>query len=336
MQALIEQVVEPLVGELRVEAAHLSPRLALGTRARHRLGAVVAGGLLADVGEGSIDLPDREPDRTRQDCGEDEQLDHRGRLDAPALDAMVRLVGGERAQQCSPRLRVVRRCGQGMAIAALDVRADEEPIVHVDGARRPLRPLQELACLEEVPPLLARHRRVGDPLEQLAEIGDRAAKARGALGAGRRPPPPTGPLNIEMEAVERLPHLGRHLVAHRVRVVASPRDALHDRVPVLGREDQVTRHALLVALRAPGRESRVLADDVEECRPVTLPARFRLRGRAHHDGVSERRLGEPGGLLGALDVASDPVQRLRHSTQHGPDPLTGGPTCPCCRRPGSS
>jgi hypothetical protein len=52
--------------------------------------------------------------------------------------------------------------------------------------------------------------------------------------------------------------------------------------------------------------------------------------------VSERRLGEPGGLLRALDVASDPVQRLRHSTQHVPHPLTGGPKCPCCRRPGSS
>ncbi len=139
-----------------------------------------------------------------------------------------------------------------------------------------------------------------------------------------------------METVERLPHLGRHLVAHRVRVVARPRDALHDRVPVLGREDQMPRHGLLVALRALGRERRVLADDVEERRPVTLPARFRLRGRAHHDGVPERRLGEPRGLLRALDVASDPVQRLRHTAQHGPRPFTGAPRCPCYRRPGSS
>ena len=33
-------------------------------------------------------------------------------------------------------------------------------------------------------------------------------------------------LDVEMEAVQRLPHLRRHLMAHRVRVVPRPRDAL--------------------------------------------------------------------------------------------------------------
>ena len=82
------------------------------------------------------------------------------------------------------------------------------------------------------------------------------------------------------------------------------------------REDQVRRAR---CPRPPARrrgEGRALADDVEQRRPVA-------GRRASASGVEpiarvwlKVAVGDARGLLGALDVAADPVERLRHAAQH--------------------
>ena len=58
MQAAVEQVVESLIRELRVEATGLAARFAAARRPGDRLGAVVPVGLLGDMGERRVDLSD--------------------------------------------------------------------------------------------------------------------------------------------------------------------------------------------------------------------------------------------------------------------------------------
>src|SRR5437763_1435398 len=89
---------------------------------------------------------------------------------------------------------------------------DEEVIFHVERARRLLGAFEELAGLQEVPTLLARHRAVRDALEEMAELLDRAIEEMHVLRADRRLAELLQALQLEVEAVEHLPHLAGDLM----------------------------------------------------------------------------------------------------------------------------
>ncbi len=266
--------------------------------ARQPLGGPV---LALDAVHRLRDLVEAGGERARHALLEDQQLRHLDRQDLVAVQAAVGFIGRHRAQQRGP-LVVVER--------AADVlhRGQQHVVLHVEDARGVVGALEEGAEAREVEGLAAHDGAVGDAAVEVAAVLHPVEELR-RPGAGEVRL--AHPLHLDPGGVERLPHLGGDLPAHRVRVLARQLQAAVDGGGVLRVEreeihqrlegDQLAR--LEVGLRAIGDGER---------REQVLLARFLGAEQHHVRGHAE----DARHVLGALHLAAHPVNAVGDSREH--------------------
>ena len=166
--------------------------------------------LALDARERLVDLLEARGERARHAPVEDQELGDVDRPDLVAVDRAVGLEARHRSQQRRP-LVVVERAADVFHARQQDV------VFHVEDARGVVGALDERAEAREVERFAAHDRAVGDAAEEVRALLHPVEEARrlrpdDALALERA--------HLDPRRVERLPHLGGDLPAHRVRVVA--------------------------------------------------------------------------------------------------------------------
>ena len=299
-----------------------------------------------DPGQGGFDLPDREPDRARKDGRERQHFHHGPGPHARTIELVVGLVCREGTQHREPLLPIpgnsvpgdlagrLRETWSGHGRSGIGV-GNEQVVLHIQGPGRLLGPFQELTGLQKVPAVLPGHRAVGHALEEVAKFGHRAVEEVGVLDPDRSDrggAPAPAALEPEVEAVKRLPHLAGDLMAHGPGLLAGPGHAGDDRVRIVGVERQIGWDRHFRRLAVGGQEPFLIPDDRDKRFPMPRLPDLGLRRPAHAKGVVEIDVGDPGRILGPLDVPPDPVERLGDAAQHGWDSRPGLETAPTVAR----
>ena len=160
------------------------------------------------------------------------------------------------------------------------------------------------------PPFRVNHRRVRDSLKQMRGLLRVHVERRTARRAA--------PADVQIQAVELLPHLRADLLADVPRVLAR----------------RTTQASIVVFRRTSGAASSIPRSQCRipsaACRPrPSVAAPCRTTDRA--SGRGRRHRAAP--VLGPLEIAAHPVTRRRHATACV---SLRGPRCPCCRRPATS
>ena len=234
------------------------------------------------------------------------------RLERRTVSLHVGLEGAARLEQRDQLVRLRR---------VVVCESDRHRIAATDHPRRRLRPLEVEPELDELVWLAVGHRRVGAALEAVRAVPQLLEERVRAADGGA----PIGPPDEEEERIDRLPHLAGDLLAHRARVLAGRGDAARDRVRVPVVPEQPFRDVL------GGERIEVLVVDVvlAELGDEPMPHLAVVR-----DVCVEERVvvdvEQPRDVLGTLDVARRPVQRLGDPTKHR------APRRPCYRRPARS
>ena len=199
--------------------------------------------------------------------------------------------------------------------------------------RRPLGALQEAAEAHELPALVAPHRLLDQPEDEVGRAPDGAAEGVDAVArdALRRPVH-----QLQPRVVDPLPHLGGQAVADAAGVLARAAHAGGDAVGVVAAEGDEPGDAALVGPPVGEQEAVHVARHAHQRLPDDAPA-----GAVRRVALERRRLArleQAGEVLGPLEVARGPVERLGDPCQHQrPRAVTRtAPRCPCCRRPGRS
>jgi hypothetical protein len=225
----------------------------------------------------------------------------------------VRLEGAARLEE-RDQLPGARRIGAVEGDGDRVARGDDP-----DGLRRAFELEAEP---DELVGIAVRHRGVRRALEEVGAVAElleervRPARDGATVGAAHE----------QEQLVDRLPHLARDLLAHRAGVLAGERDAVGDRVGVAVVPEHpvadVDRGRLVVVLPV----ALLVAEQLHDLEP-RLPAILDL-------GIEQRvevDVEEARDVLGALDVARRPVERLGTRLSIRPTPR-----CPCSRRPATS
>ena len=206
--------------------------------------------------------------------------------------------------------------------------------VGVDEPGEELRPLDEPAEPQEMPPVVAVH----------AADGDAAEGPDGVLGAaveGVRLVVPDGLdadiADVQVRQVEAGPHPDTEDVADLPGILARGREAVSDRIRIVGLEGQVVGHRVGIGQH----EVLVLLAGCQESaqgRPVygpveAPPALVDLLDRPVLHSLELVRE-EAAAVPRPLQIAADPVEALGVARQHAV--RRTGPRGPCRRRPGSN
>ena len=160
---------------------------------------------------------------------------------------------------------------------------------------------------EEPPAVVAAHRGVDDPVAR----GGAVAHPAEELVAGRTGARPRTAADLAVGGVERLPQLRRQRLASAARVLPRRADGARDRA----RERRGPAPASAVTVAAFG--SPPIASGSAPIASSSARAHRALVGATVLEQEVVVDVEQARGVLGPLDVAADPVQRLGDAAQHG-------------------
>src|SRR5262249_47226149 len=164
----------------------------------------------------------------------------------------------------------------------------------------------------EMPALVARKGGAADAHELVAPRLDQLAEA---MRSGGEHVVDREAADLQVEAVQVLPHLARHAIADGARVLTRLGHALDDRVGMVATEAQELEHRARFGLGVAREEFLVRAGEDDD----RLPAQTvrLLRPLEHHVVVDVE---DARGVLGAFHVARDPEERVGDPGQHQVSP----------------
>src|SRR6267143_5498353 len=187
------------------------------------------------------------------------------------------------------------------------------PLAHLKQPQHVVRPFEVLPGEQEVPAEVARKGRVRDAEEELARLARRRAVLvepvfrQHALGRKAQ---------LQVRAVQGLPHLEADPVSQTPRVLAGAREAGPDARAVLRVESEPLGHGLAVGAIELLAECGLVSGQREQRRSQLGDDAL---GTRHHRRLHDRvvvDVEETGRVLDPLDVAAYPVQVLGDPAEH--------------------
>jgi len=119
-------------------------------------------------------------------------------------------------------------------------------------------------------------------------------------------------LQLQVEGIERFPHLAGDLVTQGARQFACSRNRNHDRALILGIEGEIEGNSVVVRFAvARGEEGRITRNLHQRFPLMPPPLRLQFR-YPHPERVVIGNIGNPRRILGPLHIPPDPIQRFRN------------------------
>jgi hypothetical protein len=184
-------------------------------------------------------------------------------------------------------------------------------VLHVEDAGGLVGPFEVFAELDEFPALAPRIGRGGETLEEMGgslDVVEKIARAGGPDFRGG------ALLHVEVELVDRLPHLEGNLVADHPGVLARRKDARENRIRVAPVEREEVRHAAAISFAVAFFEPLLVARRGEDRAPMLLDRA--IVEALEIEQELEIDVEQPREVFGPLDVAAHPVERVRDPREH--------------------
>jgi hypothetical protein len=155
-----------------------------------------------------------------------------------------------------------------------------------------------------VPRLIVAHGRVSDALKHVTGEPNTAKDFRKCIVLRRR----SLQLDLQVHAVDLLPHLGRNRVTHRTRVLTGGTQARVDRIRILFVEREVPDHLFFGRIPIAFLEDFCIAGGIDQRLPLMRRRERQVQLQVKIDAD------EACDIFRALDVTRHPMHRVRNAT----------------------
>lgn len=290
VEVVVEVVLHDFIDGVEVEVGKESPGDEFGLVGINPIG---------DAGyaaEGCVDATDAELDRPGKHVREDEEFDDFLRLHMGDVNLVIVVVGAAGAEDCHPLEIVGVLCGVDFFPAL------HHEVFDVEEAGGHVGALEIFGDLHEIPTLSVGDGGVGKPLESVGVVAHALVKFKGAflpVFAG------FGGFEVEVEAVDLLPHFRGNLVTHHAGVFAATADATDDGAGVFFIKGEEFRDGVAACFLVMLVECGVAAGGADDRFPVFAEA------GAVDFFVIEKELeidvNDAGNVFRPLNVAAHPV-----------------------------
>ena len=185
---------------------------------------------------------------------------------------------------------------------------EQEMVFEVEHSGGGVRAFDIFTSLDELPPLAVRHGRIRDPLKRMEIINEQTEKADGTFakcGARGRA------LEIEVEAVDLLPHLAGYLLANGARIFSSQRHGRQNRTRVGFLESHEIHNGFAGDFAVDLAEKFPLFGCRKDGHP--LLAHFFIVVLLKIESDLDIHIEDAGIRLSALEIATEPEARIGYA-----------------------